>query len=433
MAVVTGWDAPSFCTPMDSQPRLAVLGVLSTHGTANTHLRHAIRFTWAANATAHSGIMSRFIMRGLNTSEEVLREAKLYGDVIFVRAQGELHRNVGPLKSLVLWFQCAAVAWPAAQLIGKADDDVYLHRSGVEAHLRGSLDALRGSSTPMLYWGMMETWRWDAGTHRPASADRFMYKFGGGRGINKCIYRVGWRAVRMSHPYYAPRNLTNANQHTSGASGRRLSRVKPEPTQDPKLIQTIGPIHYAKGPVYFVSTELVRQVVNDPSWRRRVDEVCTHATESVQGVTHSSTRPRPYEDVFTGLSLALAAVGDNLAFVHMGVATFGEPWGTYSGMRNSTLCWHDKVKNADRIFRMHRWASLNHCQPPRVVLNCTLDQPTPFISCTGARWQKCRAVHNSTSCPKTVTRAAVDAFRGMPIIEPKRRRTKVAVTNAAIV
>ena len=91
--------------------------------TESSKFRAAARSTWMANLTAGSGILPRFVLRGLDVSPDVLSEQKQHGDIVFVRAAQSLSRAAGPLHSIFLWWECALYAWPNAALIGKADDD----------------------------------------------------------------------------------------------------------------------------------------------------------------------------------------------------------------------------------------------------------------------------------------------------------------------
>ena len=75
-----------------------------------------------------------FVLRELGASSGERREADLHHDVAFVAAQAALKRGRGPLVSLFLWSLRGGVLF-----IGKADDDIYCHVTGVAAHLRQSL------------------------------------------------------------------------------------------------------------------------------------------------------------------------------------------------------------------------------------------------------------------------------------------------------
>ena len=161
-----------FCATPDRSARLAVLGVLSAD--SRILLRHAARRTYVL-AAAKSGILPRFVLRGIGAAPSTVREANLHHDIIFVQANANASRMSGPLESLLLWLRCAISAWPAATLVGKADDDTWMNLPSVASHLRASLEALQASSSQSqlsgpsaLYWGQMETYHWDFHTQRPA-------------------------------------------------------------------------------------------------------------------------------------------------------------------------------------------------------------------------------------------------------------------------
>jgi len=111
-----------FCAPVDPAPRLAVLGVLTTDG--HRDYREAIRSSWMRKSTL-ADITTRFVMRGLGSAAE--DEARRHGDIVFVEALASANRKIGPLQSLVMWWQCAVETWPQASLIGKADDDIWVN------------------------------------------------------------------------------------------------------------------------------------------------------------------------------------------------------------------------------------------------------------------------------------------------------------------
>ena len=62
------------------------------------------------------------------------------------------------------WLACATYAWPRARLIGKADDDTYVHLPGVADHVTQTLSFARGAP---IYWGQLEAYHWHVGAHRP--------------------------------------------------------------------------------------------------------------------------------------------------------------------------------------------------------------------------------------------------------------------------
>lgn len=120
-------DSVPFCSQAqgDSRLRLGVLGVLTFAD--RLEYREQIRRSWMRSGESADGILTRFVLRGIGASDAVQDEARDKDDIVFVRASTTLRRTIGPLASFIRWLECAAVAWPRAQLIGKADDDVHLH------------------------------------------------------------------------------------------------------------------------------------------------------------------------------------------------------------------------------------------------------------------------------------------------------------------
>ena len=88
-------------------------------------------------------IIVRFALRGLGASAAVRAERANFtrngvSDVVLLDAAANASRARGPLASLFCWYRCATTAWPRARLVGKADDDVWLHLPGISAHLHAS-------------------------------------------------------------------------------------------------------------------------------------------------------------------------------------------------------------------------------------------------------------------------------------------------------
>ena len=147
-----GIDAVSFCAAPDARALFAVLGVV-TH--QQSSFRHSIRRTWLPSPEA--GVVTRLVMRGLNASAAVIDEAAQFGDTIFLPSSAHLSKDVGPLLSTWQWLECAVSAWPRAALIGKAEDDVWVHLPGVLESLRAGSAALGNIGLRSMYWGMIET------------------------------------------------------------------------------------------------------------------------------------------------------------------------------------------------------------------------------------------------------------------------------------
>jgi len=149
---VTREATQSFCAPPDTRALFAVLGVV-TH--EKSGFRHSIRRAWLPSPEA--GVVTRLVMRGFNASAAVIDEAAQFGDIIFLPSSASLSEYVGPLQSTWQWLECASSAWPRAALIGKAEDDVWVHLPGVLESLRAGSEALGKLNLRSLYWGVIET------------------------------------------------------------------------------------------------------------------------------------------------------------------------------------------------------------------------------------------------------------------------------------
>ena len=118
---------------------MAVLGVVTTEG---SRWRHEIRNSWLDPSLVPESILTRFVVRGLNASCGILAEAARYNDTVFVAADARLSINRGPLTSTLAWFRCAVAAWPHAELVGKAEDDTWIHLVEVSRQLRAALSGM---------------------------------------------------------------------------------------------------------------------------------------------------------------------------------------------------------------------------------------------------------------------------------------------------
>lgn len=358
---------------------VGVLGVLSID--AHRTLRRQIRNSWLHSAT--SQLPARFVMRGIGASKATLAEAHTQHDVLFVRARADLSRSVGPLTSLMLWWECAIRVWPRAELIGKADDDVFVVLPSVANHLLSASLSLsegvlpRSEHPALLLWGFLEGYHWDAARHLPAGFSRDPF-----------VSRQGSRY--LGGPLACERRTSGlcgfqqCNRSAHGAA-RALH----------------GPFSFPKGPLFFVSTRLVLQLIRS-EWHRE----SANATLRSAAATNWTNRGGllPFEDVFTGYALARVAVGSwrqPLAAVHIGPELYADGWGFR--MRASTLIWHMRTPRPARIGTAHRWASHHHCSPVTTrapAMNC--DHPGQlYRSCSGAEWRWCRVdlrVYNASGC-----------------------------------
>ena len=149
----------------------AVIGIMSH--VPNRALRDVIRRSWLRDS-APRGVVARFVLRGIGAPVTARAEAVQHRDTVFLDARSTLGRKQGPLVSLFAWWRYASIAWRAT-FIGKADDDVYIHLSGLLAHLRASHAAAveaTGRSAPRMLWGAIEGAHFDDLRLRPAAFQR---------------------------------------------------------------------------------------------------------------------------------------------------------------------------------------------------------------------------------------------------------------------
>lgn len=363
------WEAPDAHTKRDAST-FAVLGVFSTDTKASSELRQTHRQTWIRKPL-DSSIRVCFVMRGIDASALAINESSAHRDVVFVNASASADRNVGPVLSLRLWFAHAVAKWPEATLIGKADDDVWLDLAGIANHLRSSLAATAINATqsfPLLYWGIMETYSWNEELRRPQQGS-FRYKYG-----------------ISDEPCHKDCRKANCGGFTRSKGNQSLT----------------GPFMFAKGPLFFLSYDLARQLDASP-WFQRDVEATVDVGSAMYGANNRTKLKRPYEDVLTGRALARVAQGQELVSVHAGTVFFHEPWGTYAPMRRSVLVVHDKLKNPARIRFVDQWAEHHHCSGQMLQMNCGKKH---FVSCSGARWRRCLYVHNQSSCSSASVKKA---------------------------
>lgn len=405
---------PPLCAGGDRLARLAVLGVFSSE--ARTAFRHHIRSSWMNHTAApEQGVLARFVLRGFGAAQAAQDEARQHGDIMFVSALARLGRMSGPLATLLGWYACAATVWPRAQLIGKADDDVWVQLSSTATMLAATSASLRASdpnhTEPRMLWGFIERYEWDLAGHRPTF-------WGGGdsvfaRGFPSCRRHKEQRENLLAFSLaggFKHGNCTKLPPNASRSAKPRCHVERPtvpvvgpfgEPggplpaAREPRAdllrarpqARAPAPAGFPKGPMYFVSASIVAEL----NAHRRVAAEMAATVLSVNDSRKEGVKP--WEDVFTGLAVAQAATQGGLAMVHMGCAPYVEAWGHF--MAPSALLWHMKSKVPERISECERWSSAHHCDLPLLRLQC---RQREWTSCSGAPWRHCYAVYNTTGC-----------------------------------
>ena len=349
------FSAPSFCPAASPSALLAVLGIFSVE--PNSLQRLEIRSSWWAGGRER-GLLSRFVLFGQQlTGESILNESLAHGDIVFLRGAAGRSCRQEPLLKLLAWLKCAVSAWPQASLIGKGDDDAWIHLDGVARHLAASLaHSAEGNG---LYWGQMETFSWNISTHRP----------------------LGW--------------------------GTRFGRRRSNCTEQHAVM---GPFAFAKGPCYFLSIGLASALLASEAARK----------EAVVALrAQSSLQTWAWEDVFVGLALAaLVAVNVAGTVVHVGGEVFSENFGRFA-MKNSTLVWHDKRQSAvssrhesrlpERMSAAQEWAERHHCVPSISSFACD-----SWLGCSGAAWRRCVTTYDRASlCSNTLVDVADPPLRSL--------------------
>ena len=346
-----------FCAPADLTPRLGVLGVVTTE---DSQWRHEIRSSWLQPSLVPTSIVTRFVMRGLNASAILLAEAARQHDVVFVEALETLSKNRGPLTSTLLWLRCAVVAWPHAELIGKAEDDTWIHMHDVERLLRAALGGLASMGADHLYWGTRyETYHWNATSHRPI-----------GFGRSWAVHKHGALA-------------TMALKHDVPASQR---------CTEPPASAFHGPFAYQKGQLYFLDRALARRFVRDPkvaevgqaalaTTDRRLSSVGTHKKEPQYAV---------WEDVWLGFALSTMRTG-RVGMVDMSVTRSSN----YKSITDCTVVWHALQHKRPKALRyVHAWKQQHH---QRVPEQCELALEGQGLTCANATWSTAK------QCPLKLT------------------------------
>jgi hypothetical protein len=139
----------------------------------------------------------------------------------------------------------------------------------------------------------------------------------------------------------------------------------------------VGPFPYAKGPLYFLSGDVVERLVKEqkPLLERALPTAGVRALRS----------KAIWEDVWLGYALGQLDPPPDLGIVAIDWSLFFENWGL--GIRPASLVWHAKLKQASRLELLTRWSEKHHCMRRRAQ-NLTCDYAGR--SCAGGLWRVCR-------------------------------------------
>ena len=171
----------------------------------------------------------------------------------------------------------------------------------------------------------------------------------------------------------------------------------------------MGPFTLPKGPLFFLSSPLVADIIE----QLRTEAPVLIASSVARGrsrvggkLAKNATNPwLPYEDVWVGSALARAAVAAPTAvdIGKLGLAegVKGAVINNVYVLRPSSLIWHESgltsvVKPAWRLRAVHSWASTHACRHRRWK-NVTLHCPTVYHSCADVAWLRC-SYHPPVGC-----------------------------------
>lgn len=346
------------CEMTDAAPYLAVIGILSHDSEQQAFLRHTSRSTWLAATPPN--LVLRFVLRA-NGSANTRHEQEQHADVTLIDAPAQENQGAGALISLFRWLSCALNAWPAAQAVGKAEDDVWIQLESASMQLSAAL-AMRASATEHLYWGTFETYHWLPSVHAAR----------------------GWRYWPCSWIVNcSERRYTFSAHDAAPLKGNDVSMFA---TDDDKFWNAlVGPFSFAKGPLFALSSGLARVLVDN----RKVGAERRAAVQQARRRFNVDDKAAtaPYEDVFTGLAVTLAADAP--------VRIVGMPKNAMAtiissgriDMAPSTTVVHlsHKEMASAQMLAVQRFASARHCAPGAHDIECfvngSLCNGAPFTGC----------------------------------------------------
>ena len=319
----------------DAQPSshayFAVLGVISHEASP---FRNAVR-TWlhAADEDDHS-LLARLVLRGLGASALVRREAIAFNDTVFLHAApGSLPAAHAALENTLLWFACAVGAWPQSTLVGRAEDDVWLHLPDIVGSLRDMSASFVARGVPDLLWGVTIDARhaWNRTTQQPQPVAQ------------------EWATGRQ----------TNAVCRDDGNSSSTTTSLS-------------GPFPSARGGVFFLSSTLAARISLDAQLSPiRAAALSAAATAAASAATkphmkpHTRTRaPVVPDDAWVGYALSqLHSPVPRLAVVGLPREQLVDQFGFVATRR--AVVWRAKHRVAARLASLQQWSEAQHCDRPR--------------------------------------------------------------------
>ncbi|KAL3906971.1 MAG: hypothetical protein SGPRY_010350 [Prymnesium sp.] len=297
--------------------------------------RAALRSSWLRwpNVGPSRPIRAHFVLRSAHAPPKLQAlladEARKHGDLLRVEVAWNETRLRGPLIAVARWFEYALATYPSAPLIGKMDDDVYVHAPRLEQLLRA---AIAGVARPdRLYLGSITYFNW---------FPRIFERSG-----------FGW-SYPMAHRHGAYcKNLSLAEARCSGRGCGTC----------------VGPFPFASGYLAVFSTPLVVELSNSTviaSDERRIQAASSLITRT------GGRQNKIMEDVWLGslLHRQQLAMGERASPIsYVAISNGLDNFLVYDafGLKLSS----SKIVQLERFLATHDFMLHSHC-PVRLRLMC---------------------------------------------------------------
>ena len=155
--------AASSASASADKPFLA-LGIISAPEYIERRLSMRTSWMQLPNVGPNKPVSAQFVVRSRGAppwlSALLKSEQATHGDMLpMASIAWNETRARGPVLSVAAWLAHAAAAFPRATLVGKVDDDAYIHTVELEALLRGVVSQL-APQVDRLYLGSMSWFHW---------------------------------------------------------------------------------------------------------------------------------------------------------------------------------------------------------------------------------------------------------------------------------
>ena len=278
-------------------------------------------------------------------------EAATHRDILFLNASSLLGRTAGPLKSLVSWYDCSLRAFPKVQLVGKCDDDMWMHPLGMEDLLSRSLKQRDGSFPGAeVLVGRFERFVWYRNQSLPGHEGPVPAGFRGDvQTWAGCSSRPNWHDAK---PFPFPKGAIFFL--SSGALQGLLDTMRQHAL---RLVATDQTRCFRYSAVWRRNKQLERARARNETHAR--GEVSTDGLPCGSGFAEPLA---PFEDVWTGFALDHLSKTRMLLVDLFGAGHFHDQYG-FTAAR-TTLAWHSRVDSAFwiRAQLLQNWsASMQYC------------------------------------------------------------------------